>query len=120
MSISDGFVCLRYPPEPQALSPTTDLDSRVVRWWLLFAVLQCREYATEDTPRPEITAQQIKHAPYMNCAPDREEEYGAQPHIEILRLWFDQGGRYNRRELTYREMSDDAMVCSMAPPRGGR
>lgn len=48
------------------------------------------------------------------------EEYGAQPPIEILRQWFDQGGWFDRKELTFRKIIDMTMVCSMGLPGGGR
>lgn len=50
----------------------------------------------------------------------KQEEYFAQPPIEILRQWFDQGGWYDRKLLTFRTIIDIGFVCSMGPPGGGR
>ncbi|GLE01654.1 hypothetical protein PINS_up010488 [Pythium insidiosum] len=50
----------------------------------------------------------------------KQEEYFAQPPIEILRQWFDQGGWYDRKLLQFRTIIDVVFVCSMGPPGGGR
>lgn len=50
----------------------------------------------------------------------KQEEYFAQPPIEILRQWFDQGGWYDRKLLNFRTIIDVVFVCSMGPPGGGR
>jgi dynein heavy chain len=49
-----------------------------------------------------------------------KEEYGAQPPIEILRQWFDSGGWYDRKALTFRNIIDVVFVCACGPPGGGR
>ncbi|DBA03742.1 TPA: hypothetical protein N0F65_004159 [Lagenidium giganteum] len=50
----------------------------------------------------------------------KQEEYFAQPPIEILRQWFDQGGWYDRKLLVFRTIIDVVFVTSMGPPGGGR
>jgi dynein heavy chain len=49
-----------------------------------------------------------------------KEEYGAQPPIEILRQWFDNGGWFDRKLLEFRKIIDCIMVCACGPPGGGR
>mmetsp|Transcript_32147 Transcript_32147/g.112954 ORF Transcript_32147/g.112954 Transcript_32147/m.112954 type:complete len:1992 (+) Transcript_32147:926-6901(+) len=51
----------------------------------------------------------------------KRETYGAQPPIEMLRQWFDQGGWYDRTgDLGFRRIVDLVFVGSMGPPGGGR
>ncbi|GMI07902.1 hypothetical protein TrRE_jg5473 [Triparma retinervis] len=50
----------------------------------------------------------------------QKEEYGAQPPIEILRQWFDNGGWYDRKALTFRKIIDCIYVLACGPPGGGR
>ena len=49
-----------------------------------------------------------------------QEEYFAQPPIELLRQWFDQAGWYDRKTLTFRQIIDVVFVGAMGPPGGGR
>ena len=49
-----------------------------------------------------------------------KEEYGAQPPIEILRQWFDNGGWYDRKALEMRKIIDVIYVCACGPPGAGR
>jgi dynein heavy chain len=50
------------------------------------------------------------------------EKYGAQPPIEILRQWIDQGGWYERRDNKhpFRHLEKMNMVTAMGEPGGGR
>ena len=50
----------------------------------------------------------------------QKEEYGAQPPIEILRQWFDGGGWYDRKALSFRKIIDCIYVLACGPPGGGR
>ncbi len=50
----------------------------------------------------------------------KKETYGAQPPIELLRQWFDQGGWFDRKALVFRKIIDTSFVTSMGPPGGGR
>mmetsp|Transcript_24429 Transcript_24429/g.96934 ORF Transcript_24429/g.96934 Transcript_24429/m.96934 type:complete len:2723 (+) Transcript_24429:2309-10477(+) len=51
----------------------------------------------------------------------KRETYGAQPPVELLRQWFDQGGWYDRTgSLGFRKIVDLILVGSMGPPGGGR
>ncbi|CAN0221029.1 unnamed protein product [Ectocarpus sp. 6 AP-2014] len=49
-----------------------------------------------------------------------KEFYGAQPPIELLRQWFDNGGWYDRKALQFRQIIDVVFVCACGPPGGGR
>ena len=48
------------------------------------------------------------------------EEYGAQPPIELLRLFVDKKGFYDRDELYWKDVEDTTVICAAAPPGGGR
>jgi dynein heavy chain len=50
----------------------------------------------------------------------QKETYGAQPPIEILRQWFDSGGWYDRKALSFRKIIDCIFVAACGPPGGGR
>ena len=48
------------------------------------------------------------------------EEYGAQPPIELLRLFVDRSGLYDRADLYWKDVEDTTLICCAAPPGGGR
>jgi dynein heavy chain len=48
------------------------------------------------------------------------EEYGAQPPIELLRLFVDRHGLYDRLDLEWKDVEDTTVICCAAPPGGGR
>jgi dynein heavy chain len=48
------------------------------------------------------------------------ETYGAQPPIELLRLFIDMKGLYDRDEWTWKDVEDTTLVAAAAPPGGGR
>lgn len=48
------------------------------------------------------------------------EEYGAQPPIELLRLFVDRKGMYERGAWTWKDVADSTLIACAAPPSGGR
>jgi len=48
------------------------------------------------------------------------EEYGAQPPIELLRLFIDRKGMYIRGEWIWKDVEDTSVIACAAPPSGGR
>ena len=48
------------------------------------------------------------------------EFYGAQPPIELLRLFLDKRGYYERGEWEWKDVEDTTMIICAAPPSGGR
>jgi dynein heavy chain len=48
------------------------------------------------------------------------EKYGAQPPLELLRQFSDQGGWYDLGENQFKMMEDAFLVSAMGPPGGGR
>lgn len=48
------------------------------------------------------------------------ETYGAQPPIELLRLFIDKRGLYDRDEWVWKDVEDTTLIAAAAPPGGGR
>ena len=48
------------------------------------------------------------------------EQYGAQPPIELLRQLIDQGGWYDCKEISFRNVLNTQLVSAMGPADGGR
>jgi len=47
------------------------------------------------------------------------EQYGAQPPVEFLRQ-VAEGGFYDTKKLTFKNVKDMIMISACAPPTGGR
>lgn len=50
----------------------------------------------------------------------KHDEFGAQPPCELLRQVIDQGGFYDLKKHTLKQIIDSCMVASCSPPGGGR
>ena len=48
------------------------------------------------------------------------EQYGAQPPIELLRLFLDKKGLYERAEWQWKSVIKTTLIAAAAPPVGGR
>ena len=48
------------------------------------------------------------------------EFYGAQPPIELLRLFVDKKGMYERSDWSWKSVQDSTVIACAAPPSGGR
>jgi dynein heavy chain, axonemal len=48
------------------------------------------------------------------------EFYGAQPPIELLRLFVDRQGMYQRGEWNWKDVNGTTVIACAAPPSGGR
>lgn len=48
-----------------------------------------------------------------------KETFGAQPPIELLRQWMDEGGWYDLETKEWKHLQDIIFICAMLPPSGG-
>jgi len=48
------------------------------------------------------------------------EEYGAQPPIELLRLFLDKKGLFERADWVWKDVVESTIIACAAPPSGGR
>jgi dynein heavy chain len=49
-----------------------------------------------------------------------KEKYMAQPPIEILRQWMDEGGWYDLETFEFKYLEDITFIAAMGPPSQGR
>ncbi|XP_064622088.1 dynein axonemal heavy chain 6-like isoform X2 [Lineus longissimus] len=49
-----------------------------------------------------------------------QEQYGAQPPLELLRQFLDIGGFYDTQKLVWKDILDVTLVAACGPPGGGR
>jgi len=56
----------------------------------------------------------------FNMPQKTSHESPFQPPLELLRLWMDYNGWYDRAKCSWRYVLDTQLVCAMAPPSGGR
>ena len=50
----------------------------------------------------------------------KQDEFGSQPPLELLRQWMDYGGWYDREKIIFKEIVGLLLIAAMAPRRGGR
>ena len=50
----------------------------------------------------------------------KQDTYGSQPPLELLRQLIDCGGLYDRELLTWKEIQDTIILSACGPPGGGR
>jgi len=56
----------------------------------------------------------------FNMPTKTSSESPFQPALELIRLWIDYGGWYDRQKCTWRYILDTQLICAMGPPSGGR
>jgi dynein heavy chain len=81
-------------------------------------VESCMEKRSKDKFGPSGGKQLVLFVDDFNMP--TVDNFGSQPPLEILRQWMDYSGWYDRTKCQWRYILDTQMLCSMAPPSGGR
>ena len=56
----------------------------------------------------------------FNMPKKTSSESPFQPPLELIRLWVDYGGWYDRTKCTWKSILDSQLIVAMGPPGGGR
>ncbi|GMI05338.1 hypothetical protein TrVE_jg1168 [Triparma verrucosa] len=78
------------------------------------------EKRSKDKVGPSGGKQMVLFIDDFNMPKKTNDESPFQPPLELLRLWMDYGGWYDRIKCTWRYVLDTHIVTAMAPPTGGR
>ena len=78
------------------------------------------EKRSKDKIGPQGGKQMVLFIDDFNMPKKTNAESPFQPPLELLRLWMDYGGWYDRIKCMWRYVADTQYVAAMAPPTGGR
>ena len=78
------------------------------------------EKRSKDKVGPQGGKQAVVFVDDLNMPKKTSGESPFQPPLELLRLWMDYGGWYDREKCMWRNVLDSQIVAAMAPPTGGR
>lgn len=66
---------------------------------------------------PMIDYKNVIFVDDLNMPTKRSEDYGAQPAIELIRQWMDNGGWYDPKSLDFKNIIDIQFACAMGTGR---
>ena len=78
------------------------------------------EKKSKDKMGPAGGKQLVLFIDDFNMPKKTNAESPFQPPLELLRLWMDYGGWYDRVKCSWRFVLDTQIIAAMAPPTGGR